>query len=235
MCRTPNLRCSIEMPKKPFSKRCLSREQGTKQRTIYRRIVRYSYRVENWLLALPFPQTLPVYSHIGSGTRSFCLGFLTLLNAPFHKSFLLWFGKPRKIVPGEGESLESRLAKLGLHCKIFFGWEINSVYSRDSRYDSRTGTLLLMNIQLNLHIQHLAFQQILYDMRTSVSSQHLYQQLSQSKEGLLNQLRKPPSNSSTSRAGSAVRNLMSTLNLDRDLAVNTRSTRKIWSWGTKKS
>ncbi|KAL4335830.1 hypothetical protein GQ457_07G000180 [Hibiscus cannabinus] len=27
--------------------------------------------------------------------------------------------KKRKIVPGEGESLESRLAKLGLHCKIF--------------------------------------------------------------------------------------------------------------------
>lgn len=57
----------------------------------------------------------------------------------------------RDLVPGEGESLEYRLAKLGLHCHIF--WMGNSVYSRDSRYDSRTGTLLLINIQLNLHIR----------------------------------------------------------------------------------
>lgn len=38
-----------------------------------------------------------------------------------------------------------------------------------------SGKQPLMNIQLNLHIQHLAFHYILYDMRTSVSSQHLYQ------------------------------------------------------------
>ena len=95
--------------------------------------------------------------------------------------------------------------------------------------------LLLINIQLNLHIQHLAFQQILYDMRTSVSSQHLYQQLRQSESGA-SELAEV-SRASTSRAGSAVRKflLMSTLR-QRSCCKHKKYTRSLeLGYRTKKS
>ena len=61
----------------------------------------------------------------------------------------------RDLVPGEGESLEYRLAKLGLHCHIFFLWEILCIVETADMTQEQP---LLINIQLNLHIQHLAFQ-----------------------------------------------------------------------------
>lgn len=136
---------------------------------------------------IPLFTTRLLYAYSDEARRDpkayLCLGFLTLLNAPFHKSFLfLWQLRILllEILFQERVNLLS-IVQRSLDFIVTFFWMENSVYSRDSRYDSRTGTLLLINIQLNLYIQHLAFQQILYDMRTSVSSQHLYQQLRQSE------------------------------------------------------
>ena len=76
---------------------------------------------------IPLFTTRLLYAYFDEARRDpkayLCLGFLTLLNAPFHKSFLFFMVVEdfitRDLVPGEGESLEYRLAKLGLHCHIF--------------------------------------------------------------------------------------------------------------------